>query len=220
MSQNKLWDDVRESLELGDRLTLGQMITSTYKTDPKYLLFMLARYKHAARLLPQRKIQVLELGCGEGFCTQLLAQTGNSVTGVDSDMAAISDASALASQCTYICDDFLGKCYGSFSAVVSLDVIEHIPLAYEDVYMHTICKNLDETGMCIIGTPNETASPYASQGSKIGHINNYSAQRLYTTVERYFHNVLILCINDEVLHTGFYPMAHYLLAVGFYKKNA
>lgn len=219
MVENNTWDDVRGSLALGDRLSLGQVSTYLYKNNPKQLLFMLARYKHAARLLPQRSIKVLELGCGEGFCTQLLAQPKNKVTGVDADMAAIREASDLPEGCEYICDDFLGKSYGLFDAVVSLDVIEHIPLASEEMYMNTICKNLTVTGMCIVGTPNESAFQYASTGSKIGHINNYSAQRLYDCIERYFHNVIILCMNDEVLHTGFYPMAHYLFAVGFHKKE-
>lgn len=219
MSENRTWDDVRDSLKLGDRLILGQVSTHLYKNNPKQLLFMLARYKHAARLLPQRNIKVLELGCGEGFCTQLLVQAGNSVTGVDADVSAIRETSDLPSHCTYICDDFLDKTYGSFDAVVSLDVIEHIPLLSEHLYMGTICKNLTATGMCIVGTPNESAFQYASEGSKIGHINNYSAQRLYDTMEKYFHNVIILCMNDEVLHTGFYPMAHYLLAAGFHRRD-
>jgi len=30
-------------------------------------------------------------------------------------------------------------------------------------------------------------------------------------MERHFHNVLIFSMNDEVVHTGFYPMAHYFV---------
>lgn len=32
------------------------------------------------------------------------------------------------------------------------------------------------------------------------------------TMQRYFHNVFMFSMNDEVVHTGFHPMAHYLLA--------
>jgi len=32
-------------------------------------------------------------------------------------------------------------------------------------------------------------------------------------VQRYFDNVFIFSMNDETIHTGFYPMAHYLLAL-------
>jgi hypothetical protein len=31
---------------------------------------------------------------------------------------------------------------------------------------------------------------------------------------KFFHHVFIFSMNDEVVHTGFYPMAHYLLALG------
>ena len=33
-------------------------------------------------------------------------------------------------------------------------------------------------------------------------------------MQRYFHNVFLFSMNDEVVHTGFYPMAHYLIALG------
>jgi hypothetical protein len=32
-------------------------------------------------------------------------------------------------------------------------------------------------------------------------------------MERHFRTVFIFSMNDEVVHTGFSPMAHYLLAV-------
>jgi hypothetical protein len=32
-------------------------------------------------------------------------------------------------------------------------------------------------------------------------------------LELYFHNVFIFSMNDEVVHTGYYKMAHYLLAL-------
>jgi hypothetical protein len=31
---------------------------------------------------------------------------------------------------------------------------------------------------------------------------------------RYFQNVFVFSMNDEVVHTGFSPMAHYLFAMG------
>ena len=33
-------------------------------------------------------------------------------------------------------------------------------------------------------------------------------------MSKFFHNVFIFSMNDEVIHTGFYPMAHYLWAIG------
>jgi hypothetical protein len=36
--------------------------------------------------------------------------------------------------------------------------------------------------------------------------------------EKYFNFVWIFSMNDEVVHTGYYPMAHYLFAVCAGKK--
>ena len=61
---------------------------------------------------------------------------------------------------------------------------------------------------------NITAQHYASALSQAGHINMKSAETLRQTMESYFHNVFIFSMNDEVVHTGFHPMAHYLFAMG------
>jgi len=33
-------------------------------------------------------------------------------------------------------------------------------------------------------------------------------------MNRYFHQSFLFGVNDEVVHTGFYPMCHYLMALG------
>jgi len=37
-------------------------------------------------------------------------------------------------------------------------------------------------------------------------------------VSKFFRNIFIFSMNDEVVHTGFHPMAHYLFAIGVGKK--
>ena len=103
---------------------------------------------------------------------------------------------------------------GGGDAVVSLDVIEHNPVEREDEYFMTNCKNQKRDGVAIIGTPNVTMVPYSSPWNKIAHINNYSQTRLYEAMSKYFENVFIFGMNDEVLHTGMYPMASYIMAMG------
>jgi hypothetical protein len=49
-------------------------------------------------------------------------------------------------------------------------------------------------------------------------VNLYEAPRLRDSMERIFHNVFMFGINDEIVHTGFAPMAHYLVAVGCYAR--
>ena len=42
---------------------------------------------------------------------------------------------------------------------------------------------------------------------------------LQAVMEQYFHTVFVFSMNDEVVHTGYYPMAHYLLAVCSHLKD-
>ena len=60
----------------------------------------------------------------------------------------------------------------------------------------------------------------ASAGSKAGHVNCKDAPTLKLLLSVYFHNVFMFSMNDEVVHTGFYPMAHYLLALCCGKKSS
>jgi 2-polyprenyl-3-methyl-5-hydroxy-6-metoxy-1,4-benzoquinol methylase len=113
----------------------------------------------------------------------------------------------------------MGKQYGIFDAAISLDVIEHIFPQFEGQYFDTILRNLSPQGICIIGTPNRNASPYASIPSQIGHVNLYSQEKLVEAMLRYFHQVLSFGMNDEILHTGYGPMCHYLLCVGCVRRS-
>ena len=105
-----------------------------------------------------------------------------------------------------------------FDAAFSLDVIEHVPNNLENDFMKNIADSLKNDAIAIIGTPNINAQEYASAGSKEGHINLKSAKTLRTLIEKYFQNVFIFSMNDEVVHTGFYPMANYILGMGVGKK--
>jgi 2-polyprenyl-3-methyl-5-hydroxy-6-metoxy-1,4-benzoquinol methylase len=215
------WQSVRDSMGQ-DTFTLGPYFTDQLVSKPRHLLFSLSRYKFAARLLPQdAPAQVLELGCAEGIGTLLLAENGHRITGVDFDHRAIQYAqdSIHHERINFIADDFVGKQYGTFDAVVSLDVIEHVLPESESRYLDTIVDNLTVDGFCVIGTPNETAAPYASAQSQIGHVNLYTAERLTRSLRRYFRNVFLFGMNDEVVHTGFYPMCHYLFALGCGKRD-
>jgi 2-polyprenyl-3-methyl-5-hydroxy-6-metoxy-1,4-benzoquinol methylase len=209
------WSRVREGMERQEVL-LGPYFSHQLVHKPRHLLFVLARYKFAARMLPPlESVDVLELGCSEGLGAHLMAER-HRVTGVDSDEDAVTHARRLLGRpgLSFVHSDFLGRTFGTFRAVVSVDVIEHVPREKEDLFMETVRANLGPEGLCVIGTPNAAADAYASPESRIGHVNLFSAERLMGLVSRYFHNILVFGMNDEMAHTGFYPMCHYLFVVG------
>ena len=199
---------------------LGHHWSYNLRDDPNRLAFVLARYRFAATMACSGK-KVLELGCSEGIGVPILAQFTASYTGVDMDGPAITAAQKNFSgaKCRFLEDDFLEKKYGVFDSIISMDVIEHIHAKFEAQFIDTVRKNLGNDGICIVGTPNIASEQYASPTSRLGHVNLYNADRLAKSMRTLFHNVFIFSMNDEMVHTGFAPMAHYLIAVGCYLKT-
>lgn len=214
----KKWDQVKEFINT-DNTVLGPYFSYQLHNTPRRILFSLSHYKFAAKLMGIGK-NVLEVGCSEGLGTVLLGEFARKVIAIDIDAQAVAEAQRnfTSDKIEFRVGDFLKACLGEFDGLVSLDVIEHIYPENEELFLSAICRHLSTYGLCVIGTPNKMSEQYASEASKLGHVNVYTAERLRETMEKYFHQVLIFSANDEVIHTGFYPMSHYLLAVGICKK--
>jgi len=215
----KKWNETKGSMG-SERITLGPHYSYVLKNLTRRLVFVLSHYKFAAKLLGEGK-NILEVGCSEGLGTMILAETARRVVGIDFDKDAIKEArQSFGSHKVEFKDvDFLKKKIGNFDGVVAFDVIEHIYPENERNFFKSICLNLKDDGICFVGTPNKTSEQYASPTSKIGHVNLFTWDRLKKTMDNYFRQVFIFSVNDEVVHTGFYPMAHYLIAVGVCKKR-
>ena len=201
---------------------MGPIASFTYRNDPKRLCFMLARYKFCAKLLSGKR-SVLEIGCGDAFGTPLVAQDVDKVLAIDWDAGLIEGNIArqdIFKNCTFQHQDIIsGPPEGNFDAAYSLDVIEHVAPQDEETFVRHACANLSDDGTFILGTPNVTSEVYASESSKQGHINLKDADGLRQLLSTHFSTVFIFSMNDEVVHTGFYPMAHYLFAVGTGSKR-
>lgn len=212
-SQNQIQFDNYQK----DPVRLGPYTSHIWKNDPKHLGFLLARYKFCAKML-QGKKDVLEIGCGDAFGMPVVAESVGSVHGIDWEPFLLKDNIKRIrhfKNCSFSELDITKEgTKKKYDAAFCLDVIEHIPLKYEHVFMVNICKSIKSEAICIIGTPNITASAYATEGSKEGHINLKSHISLRELLSRYFVNVFLFSMNDEVVHTGYYPMAHYLIGIG------
>ena len=110
-------------------------------------------------------------------------------------------------------DIVLGTLPDRHDGIYSLDVIEHVSRGDEHAYLSNLRGSLTTDGVLIIGTPSLESQLHASPQSKIGHINCKSGAELKELLEKYFSHVFLFSMNDEVVHTGFYPMAHYLFAI-------
>lgn len=200
----------------------GLMSNYAWYDDPKRLTFHFARYKFVSKML-SGKTNVLEVGCADAFGTRVVLQEVKNLLAIDIEPAFIEDVNQR------MCDKWrFNACVhdiladpvpGKFDAAYSLDVLEHIAPELEDIFMQNICTCLNDTGVVIIGMPSIESQQYASISSKQGHINCKSGPDLKSFLEKYFHNVFLFSMNDEIVHTGYYKMAHYLMGVCCIKKS-
>lgn len=207
------------AVELRDQFgatPLGAMMNQVWHDDPRRVGFVLARYKFVAKMLSGKQ-RALEVGCGDAFGTRVVLQEVPYVCAIDFDPFFVNDVQTrMCPKWKFDCkvhDMLTGPVAGNFDAAYSLDVIEHIPQSQEDAFVLNIARSLVGDGVLIIGTPSLPSQPWASPPSKAGHVNCKEQAALATLLRRYFKNVFSFGMNDEVLHTGFHAMSHYLLAV-------
>jgi predicted SAM-dependent methyltransferase len=201
--------------------TLGLMTSQAWYDDPKRLTFTLARYKFVAKMLAGRK-NVLEVGCADAFATRIVVQEVEKLTATDFDPVFVADTlSRMGDRWVFNCvtHDMLEKPFsGKFDGMYALDVLEHIKPADEGNFLANMVNSLDINGAMIIGMPTLESQIYASKLSIEGHVNCKSMPDLRMSMETYFHNVFMFSMNDEVVHTGFHKMAHYIFALCCGKK--
>ncbi len=202
--------------------SLGVMMNQVWHDDPRRLAFVLARYKFVSKMLAGKN-KVAELGCGDAFGSRLVKQEVAELHVYDFDPIFIDDIQKrqstkwpLIPHTHDILDGALTE--APFDAIYSLDVMEHIEESKEHLYIKNLKNSLNENGVLIIGMPSLESQDHASPQSKIGHINCKNGKVLKAILEKDFHNVFLFSMNDEVVHTGFAPMAHYIFVMCTGKK--
>jgi len=211
--------DVRRPLDVSEDVCVRPadlMANQVWREDPRRLSFILTRYKFVAKMLSGRS-SVAEVGGGGAFGARIVLQESQDVTVYNYDPILIKDIEhggdprwPVKAQRHDILEAPLPTRH---NAIYSLDLIEHIPVTQEARLLRHLCDSLSDTGVLIIGTPSLESQLYSTPQSKIDNINCKSGRTLKALLKEYFHTVFIFSMNDEVVHTGFHPMAHYLFAV-------
>lgn len=218
MSETKepQYQTIMDQARDGGLESLGLMTSYAWNDDPKRLTFTLSRYKFVAKLLAGRA-NVLEIGCADAFGTRIVRQHVQKLTALDFDPIFIADVKARMNPrwaFDAITHDMLaGPPPGNYDGIFALDVLEHIDPQKEDTFLANTVAALAPDGAVILGMPSLEAQLYASPNSKGGHVNCKSMPDFRDVMQKYFHNVFMFCMNDEVVHTGYHKMAHYLFAL-------
>lgn len=204
---------------------LGVLTNFDWHSDPRRLLFRLARYKFVAKMFAGRA-KVLELGCGDAFAAPIVLQEVDDLTVSDFDQLFLADAATrMREPWTFkimrhdLLDFYTPIEGGPYDGVFALDVLEHIPLEKEHYVLMKIARAMTAHGALIVGMPSLESQAYASDVSKAGHCNCKSMPTLRALMLRYFHNVFVMGMNDEVLHVGFSQMCQYVIALCCDKRD-
>ena len=210
-----LWLSIREDIAEHD-IRWGAASANAYVVDPRMIAFIASRYKFVGKMLAGCG-RVLEVGCGDGFGAPLVAQTVSSLTCTDIDEPTLADNRrrlGMFGNLSFGYHDFRAAPHPErFEAAYLVDVIEHIFPVEESGFFGNIAAALPPYGVCLVGTPNANADRYASFHSRAGHVNLKTHEALKALCLSRFHRVFLFSMNDEVVHTGFSPMANYLWAL-------
>lgn len=147
----------------------------------------LAAYEYALQFAKDKV--VLDVGCGEGYGTNLLASVAKKAVGIDYSKEALDKASKnYASDKTVFFRNNINHIVladESFELIVAFQVIEH--LARPHILLSKIRDLLKVSGIFLLSTPNKEASiienPY--------HYMEYDRETLKRLLDKYFSRVEI-----------------------------
>lgn len=215
------WECVtKELMQDIPEIHLGRYASHWFYQTPRRVLHSMSYYKFAAKMIGPGK-RVLDVGCNEGLGTFLIGKECGFAKGIDFDQNAIQCAQTNFPEpfVEFEVGDFLeNPSKEPWDAVINFDVIEHIMPEHAQDFLAHVASHLTPEGIAIIGTPSKISQEFASEVSKKGHVNIYSHERLEEEMRKHFECVFMFAANDEVVHTGYLPLAHYLITLGCMKK--
>jgi len=178
------------------RATSERLSEADYQSNPvDYLIYCchLATYDFAIPYVQDRA--VLDFGCGTGYGTHRLAAVCSRITGVDISDEAI-DYAARAHQAPNLDYQRIRPLPahpapfpdGSFEAITSFQVIEHIWDV--DAYVDELGRLLAPGGVAVIATPDRTTRLFPRQRPwNLYHVIEYDHAGLRIALERRFSDV-------------------------------
>lgn len=151
--------------------------------------------RHVVAYLEARRrvtgLRVLDAGCGEGYGTALLAATAREAVGIDLEHSVIERAADLYPRASFHAGNLVDLPFddGSFEAVVSLQVIEHIHTPQR--FLAECARVLAPGGSLMIATPNRlTFSPNGIRNPF--HTFEFAAAELSRAIAKHFGSVEIV----------------------------
>jgi 2-polyprenyl-3-methyl-5-hydroxy-6-metoxy-1,4-benzoquinol methylase len=137
--------------------------------------------------------RVVDLACGEGYGSAVLARTARSVVGVDANPEAFAHARAKYTAANLSFERNMVELWtGDVDCVVFLQTIEHVP--DPDGVLERIRELIGPAGVAYVSTPNVlTLSPKGAERSgNPWHVREYRPEEYRALCARHFSRVELL----------------------------
>jgi SAM-dependent methyltransferase len=137
--------------------------------------------------------RVVDLACGEGYGSAVLARTARSVVGVDANPEAFAHARAKYSGANLSFERNMVELWtGDVDCVVFLQTIEHVP--DPDGVLEHVRDLIGPAGVAYVSTPNVlTLAPKGAERSgNPWHVREYRPEEYRKLCERHFSRVELL----------------------------
>ena len=165
---------------------------ASYEHFPRYLL--------AGRLAFQKT--VLDLGCGTGYGTAMLARAGaTSVTGLDIDQSTIEWAQRAHHEknLSFCARTDLGAGFApeSFDLITCFEMIEHVTEPIQRATIASIARLLKKDGILLISTPNPAVTKL--YGENPFHLREMIKEEFVGLLSEHFQHIRL---NYQFIHAG------------------
>ena len=186
--------------------TSERIIPELYQESIEQWILLL-KHKYAYELALSKiskENKVLEIGCGDGYGSNILANSGAEIVALDVDPQSIEYAKHKYSKNNLTFEVFDGSNIPfkdhSFDLILSFQVIEHV--ANIEIYCKNICRLIKPDGLILITTPNRTYrltqdqlpwNPY--------HLTEYNENTAKEIAKKYFpnYNIYSITASPEIL---------------------
>lgn len=200
-----------------ERITLGANSSAWFRKDPRAMAYTAGKYAFVAEMLKGAE-HVLEIGCGDGFGSVILAQHVRRLTAIDFYEPHIveADAHSARGNIKYIWADWLRWAWAQMSAydaIACLDVLEHVDPAQENDFVDLVARSLADHGTFLCGMPTLNSQAHASEHGRAGHINCQHPAQITATLRNYFANVFSFGMIDGAVNVGPEAMRQYQLNI-------